>query len=276
MIIIPSLEMALTSLAATAFWQTGCAVDRLKNASKHDRGLISIVPYFYRQRDWRTLFGWRHALGLGVFLAVIAAWQIPFLLATGWEGTRSTWLEPGSSRLGFDLVALLKHLVEFPLSVFVATLPWSALLIALVDPRVRRKLGPDQRAALDFMLLSMAVIFVPVWIAEGGHHRYVMPMYPMMAVAAGIVVYRCLLDDFSTSLRRFWRDYLRVAGAIMLGLSAAFALASLYARIAQPPRWLEMVQLGLWPTLGLVALGLVGGAAVLRRARSDGAESLLQ
>ncbi|MFG0284246.1 MAG: ArnT family glycosyltransferase [Phycisphaerales bacterium JB039] len=222
-----------------------------------------------RERNWAILFNWRHFAGLAIYFGAIAIWQVPFYLAEGWVGTKSTWLEPGSSRLGFETVEFIKHLFELPAAVFIATLPWSPLLIPLLDPRFRRKLEPIQRRALDFLLLSMLVIFLPVWLAQGGHHRYVMPMYALMSAVAGIAVHRCLLDDFSTSLRRFWRDYLRCMGAAMLGLSLAYIAITIWAAITAPPVWVEMLQLPLPGAAAVAAVGLIGSAIVLRRARAE-------
>ena len=91
------------------------------------------------QGQWRRLFCWQHALGLCTFAAIVACWQIPFYRATDGQTVIDVW--SGLARDRFSFAGILKHLVSYPLETLGCLLPWSPLLVALVDPRVRRGWG---------------------------------------------------------------------------------------------------------------------------------------
>lgn len=219
------------------------------------------------ERDWRSLFGWRQIAGVLAFVGTVAVWQVPFYLETGWEGTKSTWLEPGASRMGGGFVAFLRQLVELPLAIVGAALPWSLLLLAMFLPGF----GKGDRAArssMAFTLVCMFAVFFPVWISPGGHHRYTMPLYPLMAVLVGSVMFFCLREDFTEHVRRFWRDFFRIAGTAMAALGIGFGAFML----AQGPLGIidESRRIPLHWSVGLVLvlLGVVGGVTLWRTCRS--------
>ena len=151
------------------------------------------------QREWRRLFSWQHALGLAVFAGLIACWQIPFWRATDLQSVLDIWT--GLARDRFSLAGLVKHLVSYPLETFGCLLPWSPLLVALVDPRVRRGWG-EYRPLLTFLVLALAVTYPTVWFSAGARGRYYMPLYPCFALLAGIVVERCTAAGAATELAR--------------------------------------------------------------------------
>src|SRR6185503_7868476 len=85
--------------------------------------------YLAVRRDWRYLISWQFAVGGALFLAIVAAWQIPFYRATDWESVVATWSGLAADR--FYVGGVLKHLVTYPVETFVCLLPWSPLLVAL-------------------------------------------------------------------------------------------------------------------------------------------------
>jgi hypothetical protein len=191
----------------------------------------------------------------------------PFYMETGWHGVWSTWFNPGASRLGADWTALLRHKVTFPLVVFGATLPWSPLLLGLLR-REFWNLGSSGRSAVVFLLCGSAGVLVPVWLSPGGHQRYVMPMYPLLAVLCGAVVHQGLSLAPLGFLSRLWRDFVRVlamvvAGAtiVFLGMTACtlFSVHEWVLRLAQP--W--------WQIVLLVVLVVPAAGFLIRRASSS-------
>jgi 4-amino-4-deoxy-L-arabinose transferase-like glycosyltransferase len=226
----------------------------------------AVYLFLLLRRDWRYFLQWGHALGVILFFGLIAIWQVPFFLQTGMEGTRECWLAPGASRVGGNVLGLLVHLVEFPVNVFVSSLPWSPLLAALFDRRFWR-MEEQPRSAVVFMLVGMAAIFVPVWLSADGHHRYIMPMYPLMAVVCGAVAQRCLQVDMEYGLRRFWRDYVRILAVVVLGIAAVFLVATVGARFSDAA-WMQTMAQPWWLLLLLVAAALVAATVMLRLAKS--------
>jgi len=277
------LSMALFVWHAGAEWRlrrtpafaAAALLAAMATLTKGLQGPVAFVGavglYLLVRREWRILIQPASLVAVGVFVAAIAVWQVPFAMVAGWEGVRSTWFEPGTSRLGASPADLATHLATFPLEVLAAMLPWSPLLLGLLDPESRR--GSDaRRRAMLFACTSILAIMGPVWLSVGGHHRYVMPMYPAAAFLCGAVVDRGLELGFERSLRRFVRDFVRLAAVaiLVIGLGLAglsmgvmtgwFGDGSDVARALVEPRWVALAAI-------LACTG--AGVLLLRRASAD-------
>ena len=257
----------------TSLWLLAASLAALATLTKGLQGPVAFFGASYGllflRRDWRSFFGTVQLFVLVVFFGLIAIWQVPFFLATGWEGTRSTWFSPGGSRLSGDAGSLLVQFTSFPFKVLGALLPWSPLLLGLFDPHFWRerwpRVGPlfrpaDSRfqAHVLYLLLAVAAIFVPVWISSGGHQRYVMPMYPLVALLCGAVVDRALALDLSFSLRRFWRDYTRIVSVSFVIFAVVLAAVSGGGALGYDDRLLEFAQP--WWLVALLFCASVAGA----------------
>jgi 4-amino-4-deoxy-L-arabinose transferase-like glycosyltransferase len=213
-------------------WSAGYALAALAGLTKGPQGLIYFVSavgaFLLIRRDWRTLLGRGHFIGAAVFLVILAAWQIPFCIRTGWdfEKTRLVWTGLASNRfVGYFSLVFATHLVRYPLEIVVCTLPWSLMLPAYALPRFRRTLGA-MRPHLLFLAVCLAVTFPSVWFAPYARGRYYMPLYPVIAVLVGIVADRCLhaVDVAGdTKLRAAWWRF-NVGHAIASGVAAAAVL----------------------------------------------------
>ncbi len=150
---------------------------------------------------WRTLASWSHLAGLAMFAAVIGAWQIPFTMQMGWAATRDIWTGDVAMRFAdkqWSEVGL--HLLLFPFEIAICTLPWSPLLIAYLSREFRRSIGPSRQSIL-FLVIAIAVAFPTCWFAPGARGRYLMPLYPCLALLVGLVVQRALEPAASRLMR---------------------------------------------------------------------------
>ena len=252
-------------------WTLAGTVAALATLAKGSQGPVAFFGTVYLflliRGDWRYLLRWSHLLGLVLFAGIIALWEVPFYLQTGWEGTRMTWLDPFVSRMDTNVAKLLLHFVQFPIAVLGATLPWSVLLVGLFH-RSFWRLEEMARSAVVFTLLGIAMIFVPVWISRGGIHRYVMPMYPLLAVVCGAVAQQALAAPITSSLRQFWRGTLRVLAVVMVGLAAAFLPATVAAGFSAAS-WVRLLAQP-WPLMVALVLGVAVGLALIWRQTAPG------
>lgn len=177
---------------------------------------VSVTTVFLLlERNWRWLFCWGHACGAALFAVLVGAWLVPFAMAN-WGAVDDIWA--GLSQDRFTTHKLLEHLVSYPLETFGCLLPWSPLLLALVHPEIRRRI----RAAhpeMKFLIVALVVTYPSVWLAAGARGRYYMPLYPCVAVLAGLVVEHCTAQ---LAIRRewmFWRHFQRLS-AIGFGVAA--------------------------------------------------------
>jgi 4-amino-4-deoxy-L-arabinose transferase-like glycosyltransferase len=177
---------------------------------------VSVTTVFLLlERNWRWLFCWGHACGAALFAALVGAWLVPFAIAN-WGAVDDIWA--GLSQDRFTTHKLLEHLVSYPLETFGCLLPWSPLLLALVHPEIRRRIRVAH-PEIKFLIVALVVTYPSVWLAAGARGRYYMPLYPCVAVLAGLVVEHCTAR---LAIRRecmFWRHFQRLS-AIGSGVAA--------------------------------------------------------
>ena len=197
------------------------------------------AAYLLVRRDWRYLFSWQSAAGAVVFATIVAAWQIPFYLATDWPSVVATWAGLAGDRI--HLSGVLAHAVTYPLETFACLLPWSPILVALASRKTRALLA-DQRPLISFLLTAIIVAYPTVWLAAGARGRYFMPLYPLVAVLIGLVIERCSLADRATYPRRAWHQFLLFwglvigASALVIGSSSLLAGSIWLQRSISPAR----------------------------------------
>jgi 4-amino-4-deoxy-L-arabinose transferase-like glycosyltransferase len=218
-------------------------------------------------RDWRWLVHPSNLVGILTFFAAVAVWQVPFYMEAGWDGVWLTWFDPGASRLPADWAGLLRHMVTFPLVVLGATLPWSPLLLGLLCWEFWN-LGSCGRSAVVFLLCGIAAILVPVWLSPGSHHRYVMPMYPLLAVLCGAVVHQGLSLAPPAFLRRLWRDFVRILAVVVVGATIVF-LGMTASTLFSVHEWVLRLAQPWWQIIPLVVLVVPTVGFLIRRAPSS-------
>jgi 4-amino-4-deoxy-L-arabinose transferase-like glycosyltransferase len=198
--------------------------------------------YLAVRRDWRYLVGWQYAVGAGLFVAIIAAWQIPFYLATDWQAVSATWSGLAADRIHFR--GLARHIATYPLETFACLLPWSPLLVALVK-RETRDLLADRRSVTTFLYTALLVAYPTVWFATGARGRYFMPLYPIVAVLIALIVERCSIAQPGYYPRRAWHQFLLLCGTLIavvgVGSGASGTLFESWSRELYQPSWYCMV-----------------------------------
>ena len=146
--------------------------------------------------------GWAHLGGMLAFAVVFGAWQIPFSLRLGWEGVREIWAGEVLLRfVGHTVGTVAAHLAAYPFESVIAILPWSLLLSCFCFRGFRDRLA-DARSPVAFLTIPILIAFPTVWLAPGARGRYLMPLYPCIAVLVGLVVQRCSEAPAGTPWRR--------------------------------------------------------------------------
>ncbi len=216
-------------------WTTGYALTALAALVKGPQAPVYFIAvtgaFLVWRRQWRGLLSWPHALGLAVFAGIVAAWQVPFWLATDWQTVVDVW--SGLARDRFSFGGLLKHLVSYPLETFGCLLPWSPLLLGLADPKFRRTLG-SYRELTAFLVIALVMTYPTVWLSTGARGRYYMPLYPCFALLVGMVIECCTARDATAQLRRGWRWYVGTIGlaAGVIGVAVAVGSGADFERLA--------------------------------------------
>jgi 4-amino-4-deoxy-L-arabinose transferase-like glycosyltransferase len=247
-------------------WSAGYAMAALGALTKGLQAPVyfvaTTVVFLALSRDWRWLLARGHLVGLGVFAAIVGVWFVPFARGNP-RALDDIWTGLAQDR--FTLDRLASHVASYPLETFACLLPWSPLLIALLQPSVYKSIW-RARPQVRFLLVALAITYPTVWFAAGARGRYYMPLYPCLAVLMGLVVEHCA----SAGGRDFvvWRRYMRVlAGAALVGAAALAVIGLLPIDTLAPvrqPVWFLLPCVAGGVALAAVALGSVRGTRALR------------
>ncbi len=237
-------------------WMTSYAVAALATLTKGPQAPVyfagSIGLFLLWRRDWRFAISTAHLLGIGVFAAIFGTWFVPFALQVGWEGVRHT-ISGDVALYGehWAIASVVRHYVRFPLQLFGSLLPWSILLIIYLFQGFRRQLG-EAASSVAFAWCVLAVAVPTVALVPGTRSRFLMSVYPCVALLAAVVVERCAQAAASSQLQRNWRAFVHVMAILMavlaLGLPIAKAITPVQFLDAQP--WLFVLGFS-WVSLGL-------------------------
>lgn len=256
----------LRGWSKTGTWTASYALAALASLCKGPQGPVYfvavIVIYLAIRRDWRWLFDWRHAVGVGVFAAIIASWQVPYYLMTDWSAVRDTWF--GLAKDRFLAPGLVQHLLTYPFEVLVCLLPWSPLLLMFISRKFRDSLG-DLKAPAIFLATALVVTFPSVWFAAIARGRYFMPLYPCLAVLIAIVVHRCATLAADAAPHRLLKGFLLLGSLTSIGLGTAAIVLLL---LPQDVGLFSSVPPLMW--IGLAALGFTTASIQVWAARDSG------
>jgi len=229
----------------------------------------TVGVYLLITRQWRDAISWGHLVGIGVFLVVWGAWQVPYYLAVGLDGTLRIYGRNVAVRFN-DTTWLdyVNHFFSYPLEIlFGCLLPWSVLLVAYTNRGFRRSIGAA-RDHVVFLVVAIAVTFPSVWFVPTARSRYFMPLYPCFALLIGLVAERCWQAGPAARWRRLWPWYL--AGLIVMMVAAGITIlaVSLVPRwqspLAQPP-WFAVVYVLAAGALATLTAWAAAGAGPARR-----------
>jgi 4-amino-4-deoxy-L-arabinose transferase-like glycosyltransferase len=231
---------------AIATWSVGFGFAALAALVKGPQAPIYFVSiigvYLIVRRDWRYLFSWPTIIGAALFVSILAAWQVPYYLVTDWESVVATWTGLVQDRVRPE--GLIWHIADYPRQIFVALLPWSPFLFALIFRQVRERLA-ELSPVVTFLLVAILVTFPSVLLAVGAKERYYMPLYPCFAALIALVVDRCASAEPGSRPRRSWHEYTFSLGVVTGVAGIAFILIGMlpnsWAESSHQPRWFAIL-----------------------------------
>ena len=158
----------------------------------------------FAQRDWKYLLKPAHGIGMLIGLAIVAAWQIPYLLMTDMDAVKATWGGLAGDR--FVLQGLAEHLVSYPLETMACLLPWSPILLVFIHKQFWQWKS-ELKPLASFLLIAVLVTYPTVLFATGARGRYFMPLYPCVAIAIGMISERMILAAQTSLPKQGWKNF---------------------------------------------------------------------
>ncbi|MEJ5339139.1 MAG: glycosyltransferase family 39 protein [Aquificaceae bacterium] len=156
---------------------------------------ISMISFALYRRDIRYLMG-KGAIAIYLFsLIVPALWLVQ--LAEPVEYIKSLWRE-SFSRVGGEF-SRLSHMLFYPLINFKDLLPWSLLFLLSLWYGRKELTFPSQ---IQLLTLLFLLNYLPYWISDSSG-RYIMPLYPLLAIIFSYYTYRALSSELFKRLLLF-------------------------------------------------------------------------
>lgn len=252
-------------------WTTGYSLAALAALTKGPQGPIYFVAstwLYLLIYDRGFLVRRGHVIGMAAFVAILAAWQVPYYLATDLSATMKIWGGESANRfVATSSAEALKHLVRFPLEVFNCTLPWSGLLLCFIDRGLRAKLGAAKKPVI-FLTLAIVVCIFPLLLAQEARGRYFMPLYPCIALLCGAAAQAALVLNRQAAAQKIWR------GAMRLTMVIPIIVATYVVWQSTPSaNWLPALRnptaAQTWPIIALTLVAAAGLIWFCRRAIAD-------
>lgn len=131
-------------------------------------------------------------LGLALEGTIVSAWLVPYAWRTSAAMLGRQWSEELLARtpVSSSALALVAHVVSFPLEILGAMLPWSLVLGLCLLPQVRGAMRsalrqePSLRLAAAVSLWSTGLL----WLMPGAKGRYLFPALAFMATLLGHIL----------------------------------------------------------------------------------------
>lgn len=239
-------------------WCLGYALAALGTLTKGPQAPVyfagGTTAYLLLTGQWRCLVSRAHLAGIGLFGLIYAAWQIPYAVQVGMAGAGRMYVnDVGHRFLGADWFLFFSHLAEYPFEIMICLLPWSGLLVVWCNRKFRRTLGQSRPQAI-FLASSLAVALPTVWLPPDSRPRYLMCLFPCVALLAGIAADRVARTRNRAEWRIVWPIFVRAVALVMAGLVLALVVISLgdfQTWLKQSPAWA-----GLYAVAGMLCAGL--------------------
>jgi len=199
----------------------GCLAKGLQ-APVYFAGTIGI--YLLLSGRWKEALSLSHFAGILVFFGLWGGWQGAYQYQLGWEKGQGIYSRMILQRFqGTNVKSVIEHMVVFPGVFFFNLLPWSGLLLAMFYPGFWKTLG-HARSHMLFLIVGVIVAFLSLWPVPGAKTRYLMPIYPCVAIMIGLIAQRCWEHEH---LRSLWTKSWRIFGWFVAGCSFSLSCALL-------------------------------------------------
>ena len=166
----------------------------------------TMLALIWLDKDRASLRTRQHLLGLGVFLAIAAAWVV----AVSYQVGPKLFFQSmhGQVVRGIASDSVLRHLASLfycPAHVLAGFLPWTPLLLLALGSLRRYPLGPPRKHLVRFVVIYAAASLVLGSLCAGRPAGYILPLFPALALLAGDVCDRLLSRELAPRLARIGR-----------------------------------------------------------------------
>ncbi|HMM10681.1 MAG TPA: hypothetical protein PKE03_01110 [Bacteroidales bacterium] len=211
---------------------------------------ITMLVLHAMHRKLKMLFSWQHLIGIAFMALILGSYYLAYFsrnpIAPGevfsvllGETTRRTALR-------FGWWAMVKNIFVFPFNMFYHFLPWSILVIPMLNKKVIRALWNDH--FMRYCALIILFNIIPYWLSPEVHPRYVLMFVPLYLTMAISVYYT---PDQHTAVLTKWIE--RVFGIVLI-LASILVWTPVFIEPTRNFDHILLISLSLFVALALVTL----------------------
>ena len=159
---------------------------------------LSLLAGLYFFGKLKLLFSWKHVAGIAIAASIIGSWLAAYAQYQPLNVLIPNLLHESVKRtvVNYTIFSTLYHTVEFPFYSLYHFLPFSLLLIFLIDNRLWQKIKSNDFVYFNFLILAFNL---PVYWTSS----QVMPRYLLMFIPLFNVIGLYLLEQ--NRIERTWR-----------------------------------------------------------------------
>ena len=202
---------------------------------------LTLLLVLQFQKAWKQLFSWVHIgsglLAVGLLAAYYAVYHQYHSLETVFQ---VLFVESGKrTAVAYGWLDTLKHIFNFPLELFYHFLPWTALLLLLVNQKNRLAIRENQ--FIRFCLYALGLNLIIYWLSPNFYPRYILMLLPL-----GFVSLVKIVPDDDQEKNKLYLALEVIFGIVLLGAAVITAVAPLAEDTQMVPyRWLKSTFLAL-------------------------------
>jgi 4-amino-4-deoxy-L-arabinose transferase-like glycosyltransferase len=200
----------------------------------------TVLGYLAWEKRLSVLRSPANIAGLCLFVFLCGLWIFGVIHAVGMDAILANVRAEFLNRVGRSTSFRPTDLLFYPLGIVGGFAPWSLFLPFALLPSYYRSLSQERRSLHRFLVCGIFINLVLFSLIEGKANRYLLPVYPLLAVLVGLW-WRDLIDG---RLSERLKNSLPALLILLFGLSAAgfliFALVKLFFNVPDFPASLPL------------------------------------
>ena len=142
---------------------------------------ISLLVFFIYEKKFKIIFSIQHLLSILFFIGLLGGYFYMYSLyedPSGWYTT--LFSESADKALGGGFLALIEHVLLFPLITLANLLPVTFFIPVLLTKKARKALLSNR--LMVFLMLLFLANFMVYWFSAEAKSRYLYPLFPLVIV----------------------------------------------------------------------------------------------
>ncbi len=177
----------------------------------------TIIGFLLWERRSRFLLTGANVAGVVIFVILCTLWITLVIFKVGWNELSQNIQKEFIARVGNSTSLRAADVLFYPLGIVAGFAPWSFFLPFVFLPSYYRSMDERRRSLQRFLYCGVVLSVILFSSVAGKANRYLLPVYPLLAIMVGLFWYDFTRGDMPEKLHKALQLLLKV----FLGVSAA-------------------------------------------------------